>query len=214
MSGSWRSAGTSLRTDRCLIRLPGRNLLRHHHNCKWSGVREFPSRTVRRCLWKLLQENNATPHLYQIVRQFQQESGIRRIVWPASTADLNAIEHLWDEPGRRVTTRSKNNCSILATALKEEWEAITQEFIRNPFHSMPWRIWQVITDSLWTHRLLLIFSNKLYYYFWKSFFLFLNTDEDTTKGFPLKSISRLHVCEVCSNRTCSGNERRKWAFGF
>lgn len=92
----------------------------------------------------LLQDDNATPHRCQAVQRFLQTSNIRRIDWPARSPDLNPIEHLWDELGRRVRQRGPTSIAQLATVLKEEWDAIPQQRIRNLIQSMPRRIRDVL----------------------------------------------------------------------
>ena len=93
--------------------------------------------------WRL-QDDNATPHRCQTVRQFLESSNIRRIDWPARSTDLNPMEHMWDELGRRVRQRGPTSLARLATVLKEEWNAIPQQVIRHIIHGMPRRVHQVI----------------------------------------------------------------------
>ena len=95
--------------------------------------------------WRL-QDDNAPPHRAAVVRDFLEESGIRRIDWPPQSPDLNPIEHLWDVLGRRVRQRQPPPQSIgqLAVALQEEWLAVPQMLILRLIHSMPNRINQVL----------------------------------------------------------------------
>lgn len=91
-----------------------------------------------------LQDDNATPHRCQAVQRFLETSNIRRIDWPARSPDLNPIEHLWDELGRRVRERRPTSIAQLAIVLKEEWDAIPQHKIRHLILSMPRRIREVL----------------------------------------------------------------------
>ena len=95
--------------------------------------------------WRL-QDDNAPPHRAAVVRDYLEESGIRRIDWPPRSPDLNPIEHLWDVLGRRVRQRQPPPQSIaqLANGLQEEWLAVPQELILHLIHSMPNRINQVL----------------------------------------------------------------------
>ena len=93
--------------------------------------------------WRL-QDDNAPPHRCQAVQRLLEESNIRRIDWPARSPDLNPIEHLWDELGRRVRQRGPTSIAQLASVLKEEWEAIPQQRIRHLILSMPRRLRQII----------------------------------------------------------------------
>jgi hypothetical protein len=52
----------------------------------------------------ILMNDNARPHTAQIVRQYLYEVRIVIVNWPARSADLNPIEHLWDNMGRSLKT--------------------------------------------------------------------------------------------------------------
>jgi transposase len=57
---------------------------------------------------------------------FLNDNHIRTLPWPALSPDLNPIEHLWDELGRRVRMRVNPSESIdqLQRALTDEWNNI------------------------------------------------------------------------------------------
>ncbi|GFY14861.1 transposable element Tcb2 transposase [Trichonephila clavipes] len=62
----------------------------------------------------ILMDDNCRPHRANLVEDFLFEEGIVRMEWPASSSDMNPIEHIWDALGRRVAghqpphKRSKN----------------------------------------------------------------------------------------------------------
>lgn len=90
----------------------------------------------------MFMHDNARPHTAQIVRDYFLEVGINCMNWPSRSPDLNPIEHVWDELGRRVRARDPAPATLrdLKQALVEEWDNIPQERIKNLINSMPNRL--------------------------------------------------------------------------
>lgn len=90
----------------------------------------------------VLMHDNARPHVAHIVRDFLETAGITTLQWPAQSPDMNPIEHLWDELGRRVRSRERPPVTLqeMADALSEEWDNIPQQRITNLISSMPRRL--------------------------------------------------------------------------
>ncbi len=86
----------------------------------------------------ILQDDNARPHRGNIVNEYLEEQGIARMDWPAVSPDLNPIEHLWDNLGRKVTPRLNPDSTVndLRRILLEEWDQIPQESVNTLIHSM------------------------------------------------------------------------------
>lgn len=95
--------------------------------------------------WKL-QEDNAPAHRARAVKEEKRHLGIRSIPWPSRSPDLNPIEHAWSLLGRLVHRRTTQLSSLsqLASALKEEWQRISQTELTNLINSMPRRISAVL----------------------------------------------------------------------
>lgn len=94
----------------------------------------------------MLMQDNARPHVANIVQHYLEDVGIRTIVWIAPSPDLNPIEHVWDNLKRRLRRRPAlpETLQDLQAALYEEWELIDQEEIADLIRSMPRRMREVI----------------------------------------------------------------------
>ena len=84
---------------------------------------------------------------------FLNDNHIRTLPWPTLSPDLNPIEHLWDEFGRRVRNglNPPETLDELRWALTQEWNNIPQAFIRNLIGSMRRRCQAVINAREDTH---------------------------------------------------------------
>lgn len=91
-------------------------------------------------------QDNARPHVARIVSAYLNEVQIERLNWPPRSPDLNPIEHLWDEMGRRVRRHipAPRNAQELRNLLLQVWEDIPQNTITNLIESMPRRMRAVI----------------------------------------------------------------------
>lgn len=84
----------------------------------------------------ILMQDNARPHTARITKEFLEEAEITVMNWVPYSPDMNPLEHLWDELGRRVQQRAPTTRPALIRILREEWAAIPQDFIRNLVRSM------------------------------------------------------------------------------
>ena len=50
----------------------------------------------------LFQQDNAHAHSARLTMDFFNQNGVQVLPWPAFSLDLNRIEHLWDQLGKRV----------------------------------------------------------------------------------------------------------------
>ncbi|GFU23133.1 transposable element Tc1 transposase [Trichonephila clavipes] len=69
----------------------------------------------------------------RLFRGAVDSEGIQRLVWPARSPDLNAIENVWDALGRQVAGQNYPpiNKSTLIRALTEEWDKLPQQLLDN-----------------------------------------------------------------------------------
>ena len=87
---------------------------------------EVSRRFRRQRIPLVFQHDNARPHTARFIQDFLRQQGINVLPWPSKSPDLNVIEHLWDELGRRVRRRQNvpQNVRQLAIALQQEWDNI------------------------------------------------------------------------------------------
>jgi len=69
------------------------------------------------------QHDNATPHAARFTANFLNANGVNVMPWPSRSPDINPIEHLWDELGRRVRSLANppQNIQQLEVALVAAW---------------------------------------------------------------------------------------------
>ncbi|GFV49988.1 transposable element Tc1 transposase [Trichonephila clavipes] len=92
-------------------------------------------------------DENATCDRTLAVQDCLDNEGIKRLVWPARSPDLNPIENVWDALGRQVAARNypPKNKNTLTRALTEEWDKLPQQLLDNVVQSMVRRVECCIT---------------------------------------------------------------------
>ncbi|GFS77900.1 transposable element Tcb1 transposase [Trichonephila clavipes] len=87
----------------------------------------------------LFMDDNARPHVANIVDECLQSEDITRMDWPAYSPELSRIEHVWDMLDRRIATRHPPPTCLLELrrALLDEWCNIPHDQIDNLILSMP-----------------------------------------------------------------------------
>ncbi len=70
-----------------------------------------------------LQQDNARPHVARLTTQYLTRNNVDVIQWPAVSPDLNPIEHIWDELGRKARANHQiYNVGDLTRSLQQEWQ--------------------------------------------------------------------------------------------
>lgn len=66
--------------------------------------------------------------------------------WPSQSPELNPIEHLWDEIGRRLRNDHSSNETELFEKVKRIWNEIPKQTLEKLVDSMPRRC-QAVLDA-------------------------------------------------------------------
>jgi hypothetical protein len=114
------------------------------------------------CEIYLLEDNDpshGTRSKHNVCIVLKQAAGVVCIIHPAQSPDLNAIEAIWQIIKQRLRKRDGSKWLTVAdfkAAIKEEWDAVTQEEIQKRIDEMPWRCVRVqqlegrrIRSKLW-----------------------------------------------------------------
>jgi transposase len=96
----------------------------------------FPDRT-----WMLQQDSDPKHTSKEAVRWLHEHvpAFIPKEHWPPNSPDLNVIEHLWSVLQDRVYAREPRTITALERIIRDEWNAIETETLRNLVNSMPQR---------------------------------------------------------------------------
>lgn len=86
----------------------------------------------------VLMQDGATPHTAATTERLLRQQQVRVLPWPSKSPDMNPIEHLWDELGRRVRNGPNPPANLvqLEQMLIQEWANIPQQTISNYVMSM------------------------------------------------------------------------------
>ncbi|CAF2519523.1 unnamed protein product [Rotaria sp. Silwood2] len=92
----------------------------------------------------LFQHDNDPKHTARIVKNWLDNQGIKRLIWPPFSPDMNPIEHLWDELERRMKKHQPKNENELRDILQAEWEGIGQNITNKLVESVPSRLYECL----------------------------------------------------------------------
>ena len=90
----------------------------------------------------IFQQDNDPKHTSKHASAWFEAHGVTQLPWPASSPDMNIIEHAWEILDRKLRSRHRlpSNLNQLWEALKEEWEKLDMNAVRALYESMPRRI--------------------------------------------------------------------------
>lgn len=95
----------------------------------------------------VFQHDNAPIHTSKSTKEWLRQKNIEVLTWPACSPDLNPAENLWGIIARQVYKggRQFQNISELKERIQEAWTEIPNSTIQNLIHSMPNRIFKLIS---------------------------------------------------------------------
>lgn len=94
----------------------------------------------------IFQHDNDPKHKAKATQQYLDDQAIEVLPWPAQSADLNPIEHVWNYLKVQIGRREKRPTSVheLWLIVLEEWELIPTDYIQKLYESMPKRVEAVL----------------------------------------------------------------------
>lgn len=128
------------------------SLSRFYHQVRDELHRLYAHTNLSVNLNPLVMQDNAPVHTCSIVRQWFLAHRMVLMEWPLSSPDLNPIENVWAIIKMRLNTRAVRPRTIadMNAAVREEWDAIPHETIRDIINSMPGRV-QALIDAQGRH---------------------------------------------------------------
>ena len=89
----------------------------------------------------ILQQDNDPKHKSKLcqnyLRKKEQDGKLENMEWPAQSPDLNPIELVWDELGRRVKAKQHTSATHLWELLQQIWEERSEEYLISIVERMP-----------------------------------------------------------------------------
>jgi hypothetical protein len=92
----------------------------------------------------VFQHDNDPKHTSVLVKEFLSSHQVTVMSWPPQSPDLNPIENLWGEIGRRLKGTHYRNGEELFSAIEVIWESLPHSLIQSLVESMPRRCDAVI----------------------------------------------------------------------
>lgn len=94
----------------------------------------------------IFQHDRDPKHTSLLTRRWLTKHKVKVLPWPASSPNLNIIEHVWAHLDQRLRSQESppDNQEELWKALDEEWKAITPGFIGGLYDSFPKRVEEVV----------------------------------------------------------------------
>ena len=113
------------------------DMLEHDFFAKWED--DLPEGYI----WM---QDNASPHAAAFMKAYLENKEIRVLNWPPHSPDLNPIENVWAMMCQTMYHQGKSytNTEDLWEAIKDAWQKIDGQKIRNLYNSMTRQLTDVL----------------------------------------------------------------------
>ena len=95
----------------------------------------------------ILQQDNDPKHTSKVCQNYVKNKKINVLPWPSQSPDLNPIENLWYKLNSNCIDQKCKNEKELFKVLKEAWNNLDENYLKNLIDSMPRRIEAVIKSK-------------------------------------------------------------------
>lgn len=92
----------------------------------------------------VFQDDNDPKHRSKLVSDWKHTKNIKCLDWPSCSPDLNPIENIWSEVKNKIARTRTKTMNEFVECIKNEFENINMDHVRNAIKSMPNRIRKVI----------------------------------------------------------------------
>lgn len=88
------------------------------------------------------QQDNDSKHTAGVTKRWLEAQGIKVLPWPATSPDMNPIEHVWEYIDYRLRKRPRaaRNLDELWEWIQQEWYGVSNLFISALYKSMIHRV--------------------------------------------------------------------------
>lgn len=96
--------------------------------------------------WELLEDGDPK-HTANVCKDWKRKNKVKVMDWPAKSPDLNPIENVWAILKKNVCRYKITTAARLKSAIRQEWNQLTNEYARKLAESCSSRVQRVIDNN-------------------------------------------------------------------